>query len=681
VVCCTRQTSACQGVRAGIALVALSVGLAFAGPGSARAADASVLKAKPVWAYDWTGFYVGGHVGYSRGSVDATLGGAVPTHDTAGFGALYGGVHGGYNYLLPSGMLLGVEADLSFPNFLARDDVVWWRSQAALAALREKMDFVGSLRARVGRTLNNNWLVYGTGGLAFSRGRFLQGDAGDDGAADKTLKWRAGWVVGTGLEAAINSNWTARLEYLYSRLGSASASFPSGDRYSSSFDLNTVRLGLTRKIGGDGNSARGAFAAASPSAPVDWEIHGQATYIQQGYGRFRSPYLGQNSFTPWPQTRETLTVSAFLAAKVWEGGELYYNPELLQGFGLHSTTGAAGFPNGEAQKSDFPSPHYSTSRLFLRQSWGLGGEQETIASDYGQMAGKKDISRVTVQAGRFAVHDAFDGNSYSSDPRAHFMNWALWAAGAFDYAADRAGLGYGTFAELNQKDWALRVGYFLMNKQSNSNQFDMNLGKRGEYVAEYERRYSIAAQPGKLRLIAFFNEAFSGDYRDALNLVAMNPGLDPTDAIVQTRRGRSKYGYAVNLEQAITEDLGVFGRWSWNNGKSEIMAFTDIDASLSGGAVLKGTSWSRPDDKVGLGGAVNGLSRDHRDYIAAGGLGPLIGDGALNYRYERILESYYAIALMKGATLTFDYQFLVNPAYNADRGPVSIFAGRLHTEF
>jgi high affinity Mn2+ porin len=297
------------------------------------------------------------------------------------------------------------------------------------------------------------------------------------------------------------------------------------------------------------------------------------------------------------------------------------------------------------------------------------------------MAGKKDVSRVTLQVGRFAVHDAFDGNSYSSDSRAHFLNWALWAAGAFDYSADRVGLGYGTFAELNQKDWAFRTGYFLLGKIPNSNQFDMNLGRRGEYVAEYERRYSIASQPGKLRLIAFFNEGFSGSYRDALNLVAINPGLDPTDAIVQTRRGRPKYGYAVNLEQAITDDLGVFGRWSWNNGKSEIMAFTDIDASLSGGAVLKGTSWGRPDDKVALGGAVNGLSRDHRDYIAAGGLGILIGDGRLNYRYEQILETYYAIALTKGATLTFDYQLLVNPAYNADRGPISIFAGRLHTEF
>jgi high affinity Mn2+ porin len=294
------------------------------------------------------------------------------------------------------------------------------------------------------------------------------------------------------------------------------------------------------------------------------------------------------------------------------------------------------------------------------------------------MAGKKDISRVTVQVGKFAVHDAFDGNSYSSDPREHFLNWALWAAGAFDYAADRVGLGYGVMAELNQKDWAVRAGYFLVGTEPNSNQFDTNLGKRGGYVAEYERRFSIASQPGKLRVTGFVNEAFSGSYRDALDLVAINPGLDPTDAIVQSRRGRMKYGYSVNIEQAITGDLGVFGRWSWNNGKSEIMAFTDIDASLSGGAVLKGTSWGRPDDKVGLGGAVNGISRDHRDYLAAGGLGILIGDGALNYRHERILETYYAIGLYKDMSLTFDYQLLVNPAYNADRGPVSIVAARLH---
>jgi high affinity Mn2+ porin len=261
------------------------------------------------------------------------------------------------------------------------------------------------------------------------------------------------------------------------------------------------------------------------------------------------------------------------------------------------------------------------------------------------------------------------------------MNWALWAAGAFDYPADKVGLGYGAMAELNQKDWALRAGYFLVGTVPNSNQFDMSLGRRGGYMTELETRYSIADQPGKLRLIAWMHESFSGSFREALDLVAMNPGTDPTDALVATRRGRAKYGYVANLELAITKNLGVFARWSWNSGQNETNAFTDIDASLSGGVVLTGTSWGRPDDKIGLGGAVNALSRAQRDYLAAGGLSVIIGDGQLNYHHEKILETYYAIGLTKEVTLTFDYQFLADPAYNADRGPVSIFAARLHAEF
>jgi high affinity Mn2+ porin len=159
------------------------------------------------------------------------------------------------------------------------------------------------------------------------------------------------------------------------------------------------------------------------------------------------------------------------------------------------------------------------------------------------------------------------------------------------------------------------------------------------------------------------------------------PGLDPTDAIVQTRTGRTKYGYYLNVEQPVTDYMGLFGRWSWNNGKNEITAFTDIDYSLSLGTQISGRAWARPNDKIGIAGALNGLSPEHRDYIAAGGLGILIGDSRLNYRPERILETFYAMNVAKGWTLTFDYQFMVNPAHNADRGPISFFTGRLHGEF
>jgi high affinity Mn2+ porin len=297
------------------------------------------------------------------------------------------------------------------------------------------------------------------------------------------------------------------------------------------------------------------------------------------------------------------------------------------------------------------------------------------------MAGKRDVSRLTFQVGKFAVHDVFDSNAYASDSRVDFMNWSIWAAGAFDYPADRVGLGYGAVTELNQKYWALRVGYFLVGNEPNSNEFDTNLFKRGGYIGELETRYSLLSRPGKLRVGLWADTYFSGSYRQALDLVALNPGLDPTDAIVRTRTGRTKYGYYLNMEQSVTDQIGVFGRWSWNNGKNEIAAFTDIDFSLSLGAAIKGNAWGRPDDKIGIAGAINGLSRDHRDYLAAGGLGILIGDSMLNYRPEKILETFYALNVMKGWVLTFDYQFMLNPADNADRGPISFFSGRLHGEF
>src|SRR5436190_4277685 len=244
-----------------------------------------------------------------------------------------------------------------------------------------------------------------------------------------------------------------------------------------------------------------------------------------------------------------------------------------------------------------------------------------------------------------------------------------------DYSADKVGLTYGATAELNQKNWALRGGYFLAQSVSNSNSFDSKVLERGMYIAELETRYQLFSQPGKLRTIVWLNSVNSGSYRDTLN----NPAFDLDIAL--TRRGRTKYGYVINVEQAVTDDIGLFGRWSWNDGKTEIMAFTDIDASLSLGTSIKGTKWGRPDDVIGIGGALNALSRDHRDFIAAGGLGVLIGDGQLNYRKERILETYYAYALTKQLTLTADYQLITNPAYNADRGPVHVISGRFHGEF
>ncbi len=416
-------------------------------------------------------------------------------------------------------------------------------------------------------------------------------------------------------------------------------------------------------------------SAFDPKFGPDWSIHGQTTLLWQGYPKIRSPYEGPNSLPGVGQGRETWTGTAYIGRRLWDGAEVFINPELDQGFGIGKTVGLGGFSNGEAQKGGSVYPVLHVHRAFFRQTLGFGGEQEKVSDDLNQFAGKRDVSRLTVTVGKFSVTDIFNDNAYSHDPRTTFMNWSIYEAGAFDYAADKLGFTWGAVADFNQKNWALRAGYFLLPREPNVNEFDMDAPRRGGAVAELETRYALFGQPGKLRLLGFANTGNAGSYRETLANPQLNLEID------QTRRTRTKYGFVINAEQAISNDLGIFSRASWNDGRSEIMSFTDIDASLSLGAALKGTRWGRPDDTVGLGGAVNALSAAHRDFIAAGGLGVLIGDGQLKYSEEKVAEIYYSFALRAKTSLTFDYQFIANPAYNADRGPVSIFSSRVHAEF
>ena len=258
------------------------------------------------------------------------------------------------------------------------------------------------------------------------------------------------------------------------------------------------------------------------------------------------------------------------------------------------------------------------------------------------------------------------------------MNWAMWSSAAYDFPADLPGYTRGAVVEFNRKDWAVRAGLFQVPSAPNS---DVLTFKTGGTVVEFEERHAIFDQPGKLRLGIFANRGNTGNYRDALAISAADPTLDINDVIVGIRRDNLKSGFYLNAEQQIAEDVGLFARASWNDGRNEILSFTDIDRSVSGGLSVRGSHWGRPNDTVGFGGAINGLSGSHRDFLAAGGLGLLIGDGRLSYSNERILETYYAYVIDKNFTFTADYQLVVNPAYNADRGPVSIFSGRLHGEF
>ena len=645
---------------------------------AAKAADAPVRVAAPALsspAYDWNGFYVGGQLGYGLGSVTSTLFDPFASSMTNSFGSMFAGVHGGYNYVFPSRLMLGIEGDVSFANFYV-DSRIAFRPTTTNTVVSEEIDAVATLRGRIGYAFDR-FLVYGTGGFAWSQAR-LQEDPGIIREQDKFIRTRGGWTAGGGVEFAIAPQWSARLEYLYDRFDGIFGVFPSTNAYGSSYSLQTWRLGLSRKLGGNGDSAPVAAKDSWPIASSDWNVHGQATFIGQGYPQVHSPYQGQNSLSGAAQYQNTTSATAFLGLRLPDNTEFYINPELMQGSGLSQTFGLGGYSNGEAQKSGFPVPRANIARVFLKHTIGFGGEQETVEDGPNQLPGKQDISRLTLVAGKMAVIDLFDGNTYSHDPRRDFLNWNLYCCGSYDLTMDKVGYSWGAYAELNQKFWALRAGYFLLPTSSNVDSFDMHIPSRGQYIAELELRYSLWSQPGKFRVMGYVNRGNAGGYADAVALPVTSPNYPD---ITLTRRVRTNPGVAVNIEQAINDQLGVFGRASVGGGQTEKLGWTDVDASVSGGAVLKGAAWGRPDDRVGIGGIVDALSRNARTYFADGGLGILIGDGALNYRHEKILEAFYAYAINQYLTASLDYQFVTNPAYNADRGPVSIFATRLHAEF
>jgi high affinity Mn2+ porin len=625
---------------------------------------------------DWNGWYAGGRVGYSGGTRSALLSDPEATRSTTAFGRLDGGLQVGYNDVLSSRFFLGAEGDISFPHFL-EDGAVSANRPARSSSVTERIAFVSTLRGRVGYALDR-WLLYGTGGLAPSQTRFTERPTV---AADQneSVRWRTGWALGTGAEFAFARGWTAGVEYFYDRLGHAGVLFPSGTGIASKLDLHGLRLGLSRTLSWPGEGAPPSGTSNSAAVESDrWNIHGQATYVEQGYFRFRSPYEGTNSLSGSSQAKNTESATAFVGLRLWNGAQLYFNPEIDQGFGLNTTRGVAAFPNGEAQKASFPMPRLVIDRLLLRQTLGLGGEQGTITDGPNRLAGSQDISRITVIAGRLAVTDYFDVNSYANDPRTNFLNWNTYGAGAYDWTMDQLSWTWGALAELNQRDWALRAGYFLLPVTSSNNSFDMHIPDRGEYTAELEWRYSLISQPGKIRLFGWVNHGTMGGYADALTLPKTTPNYPD---ITLTRRVRTNPGLVLNVEQAITDNVGVFSRASWSPGRVEILGGTDCSESVSLGGVMKGVLWGRPNDQVGIGGVAGGLSPVARAYFAAGGIGILIGDGRLNYRKEKVLEAYYAYALKRWATLSFDYQFLVNPGYNADRGPVSVYAVRVHTAF
>jgi high affinity Mn2+ porin len=650
------------------------VGLGMLGLGNSAVAADLPLKAPALkTVYDWTGFYIGGHVGYGGGSLGP---GTNPLPEEGqlfppSITGLTGGYQAGYNKQLANHVVLGVEADASFGSPL---DAV----RLAPSPFNTTLDYVSTVRGRAGYAFGR-WMPYLTGGFAWGHSHVnLNDGAGSVFAAPGQIQ--TGWTAGAGVEFAVSGNWSAKLEYDYIDLGRQSYDLAGFGLPSVSVDprVNLVKLGLNYRFA-DAPWVSSSDKTALPESD-NWNVHAQTTFLPSTYPAFRSPYAGANSLPGGGLTQETWTTTAFLGVRLWQGGEFYFNPELAQGFGIGGTLGIAGFPNGEAQKAGAAEPKIRAQRYYLKQTFGLGGEQEDVPDAANQLPGKRDIDRITVIVGRFAVGDFFDNNAYAHDPRADFMNWAMWSSVAYDFPADLPGYTRGAVVELNRKDWAVRAGVFEVPSAPNSDVLAINGGNYGT-VAELEERYAPFGQPGKLRIGLFANEGSTGNYNQALSIEGANPALDINAVMASIRQANLKYGFYLNAEQQIVKDVGLFARVSWNDGQTEILSFSDVDRSASAGLSIKGSFWGRPNDTIGVGGAINGLSDAHRDFLAAGGLGLLIGDGQLNYRPEQIFETYYAYSVNPHFTVTADYQLITNPAYNADRGPVSVFSARLHGEF
>ncbi len=431
-----------------------------------------------------------------------------------------------------------------------------------------------------------------------------------------------------------------------------------------------------------GSSAfpEGAGSSAPSAAGPDkrWALFGQTTFTAMTTTGFRHPYAGDHSL-PVNDLRETFDASLYLGVRAWAGAEIWATGEVDQGFGVGNTLGLAGYASGEAYKLGKAQPYTRLQRLYLRQTFALGGASTHIDAAANQMAGTQTENRLVITVGKFGVADIFDANRYAHDPRGDFLNWSLIDSGAFDYAGDPWGFSYGAAAELVLKAWTLRAGLFNLTDMPGGMAPVTDLSFY-QVIGEIEHRHTIGGHPGAVRAAIWVNHGRLGAYADAVAWGAANAAVPDVSAVQTTTHNR--VGGYINAEQELTATLGAFLRLSAADGRYAVFDFTDIDRSASIGLSLAGKGWHRPGDTLALGLVANAISSQAKAYFGAGGLGLLIGDGVLPHPgTETIVEASYTWRPIGPLAVTFDAQAIANPAYNRDRGPVGVLGLRLHAAF
>ena len=441
-------------------------------------------------------------------------------------------------------------------------------------------------------------------------------------------------------------------------------------------------------------------ALADEGPEERWNAFGQATYIWQHKDAFPAAYTNlngtPNSLLPEKEHSFTTTVTGYFGWRAWRGGEVYAAPEIISELPLSGLRGLAGsIQNGELEKNGMITPTLYLSRLFLRQTWGLGGESSRVESGPMQLAGSVDSRRFVLTAGNLSVIDMFDRIAYAGDVRQQFLNMNFLTYAAYDFAADARGYSWGIAGEYYRDDWVFRAGRFLGPLNPNQLHLDRQIMNHYGDQFELEHQHELAGKPGKLRLLAYRNVEHMGSFDDAVSILAADPTKNATTCtgfnynsantgapdLCWARKRNTKIGLGVAAEQQISDNAGVFFRGMKSDGKTEVFSYTATDSSVSVGTIVGGGAWGRARDSVGLGYAQNWISAAHVRYLNLGGIDGFIGDGRISYKPERLVEAYYNINLTKRFWLTLDWQRVENPAYNSDRGPVTMVGARLHAEF
>lgn len=415
-----------------------------------------------------------------------------------------------------------------------------------------------------------------------------------------------------------------------------------------------------------------------------WWISGQANIILQWHPSFPSKYSGANSLSAPAQSATSRVFTLYTGYELTDTTEVFADIEDSTGGGIGNSVGLAGYSNLDVVRTaaGIPLSHAPyLARALLRQIIPLSSQRVPAQRNWLQLATSLPKRRLEFWVGKFSIPDFFDTNSPGSDSHLQFLNWTVDNSGAYDYAANTRGYTDGAMVEYDDGRWSARFAEALMPKVANGIQLDADLSRaRSENFETDYRGGFLHHRDGVIRLVAYLNHANMGSYREAIDEFLAGKTSQP-DVIVTRRQGRHKYGFDLNFEQNLTDKSRVFGRWGWNDGRNESFAYTEVDRALDLGGDYSGETWRRKNDRAGAAFSLNAISGDHARYLALGGIGFLLGDGALNYGREKILEGYYTAHVWRGTFVSFDLQHVNNPGYNRDRGPVLVPGLRLHVDF